>query len=311
MKTTVWLLAAAAGLAGCSGIEVQGHRGARGLAPENTLAAFEKGLAAGVDVLELDVAFTKDGWVVVSHDPVLNPDITRGPDGRFLEAKGPAIKDLTYLELQAYDVGRLKPDTDYAKRYPDQQPVDGARMPLLTEVIDLLRKSGHRGVVLSIEIKTDPRKPEETWPPEKAAGVLVATLYQASFLPRVVIQSFDWRALDEVRRIAPSVPTSFLTVQARTLDTIGADKPEGSPWTGGYRYADYGSVPKMVKAAGGKIWSPNASDITAENVAEAKALGLQVIVWTVNDPAVVRKVRDLGVNGIITDRPDQVRALLK
>jgi glycerophosphoryl diester phosphodiesterase len=311
MKTTVWLLAATAGLAGCSGIEVQGHRGARGLTPENTLAAFEKALEAGVDALEMDSAVTRDGWVVVSHDQVLNPDITRGPDGRFLEAKGPAIKDLTYVELQAYDVGRLNPGTDYAKRFPDQQPVDGARIPRLHDVIELLRRSGHRGVTLNIEVKTDPTKPSETLPPDKAAQALVATLYNESIMPRVIIQSFDWRALEEVRRIAPRIPTAFLTVQGKSLDTIGAGMPEASPWTGRYRYADYGSVPKMVKAAGGMIWSPNANDVTAENVAEAKALNLQVIVWTVNDPASVRKMRELGVNGIITDRPDRVRALLK
>src|ERR1700741_5157316 len=106
MKTTAWLLAATVCLAGCAGVEVQGHRGARGLAPENTLPAFARALEVGVDTLEMDTGITRDGVVVVGHDPLLNPDITRGPDGRFLEKTGPAVHDLTYEELQRYDVGR-------------------------------------------------------------------------------------------------------------------------------------------------------------------------------------------------------------
>ena len=105
--------------------DLQGHRGARGLAPENTLPAFQKGLDLGVDTLECDMAITKDGVVVIHHDLWLNPDTTRGPDGRWLDKRGPAISELTFAELQQYDVGRLKPGTDYAKSFPDQQSVDG------------------------------------------------------------------------------------------------------------------------------------------------------------------------------------------
>src|SRR5688572_214117 len=103
-------------LAGCAapGLDVQGHRGARGLAPENTLPAFEKALALGVTTLELDVGVTRDGVVVVGHDPTINPDIARGPDGQWLAARGPAIRELTFAELQRYDVGRLKPGSNYA-----------------------------------------------------------------------------------------------------------------------------------------------------------------------------------------------------
>src|SRR6185295_16749944 len=146
MRTTAWLLAAAVGLAGCAGVEVQGHRGARGLAPENTLPAFTRALEIGVDVLELDTAVTRDGVVVVAHDPLLNPDIARGPDGQYVAKAGPAIHDLTFAELQRYDVGRLKAGTAYAKRYPDQQAVDGTRIPRLSEVFALARSKGDRWV---------------------------------------------------------------------------------------------------------------------------------------------------------------------
>src|SRR3954470_16182887 len=119
-------------LAGCaSRLDIQGHRGVRGLAPENTLPAFERAIALGVTTLEMDVAVTRDGVVVVSHDPSLNPDITRGPDGAFLASRGPAIHDLTYDELRRYDVGRLNPDRAYGKPFPEQQAIDGTRIPRL------------------------------------------------------------------------------------------------------------------------------------------------------------------------------------
>ena len=97
--------------------DLQGHRGARGLAPENTLPAYKRALELGVDMLECDMAITKDGVVVIHHDLWLNPDRTRGPDGKWLEARGPAIRELTFEQLQECDVGRIKPGTDYAKLF--------------------------------------------------------------------------------------------------------------------------------------------------------------------------------------------------
>lgn len=122
-----------------SAFDLQGHRGARGLAPENTLEAFRTALSIGVTTLELDLAMTSDGVLVVSHDSRLNPDHTRGPDGKFLDTKGPAIRSLTLAQVQRYDVGRLKPGTALAATFPEQQGMDGIRIPTLMEVFDLVR----------------------------------------------------------------------------------------------------------------------------------------------------------------------------
>lgn len=309
MKTTAWLLVATVGLAGCAGVEVQGHRGARGLAPENTLPAFTRALEIGVDTLELDTAVTRDGVVVVAHDPLLNPDFTRGPDGQYLAAPGPAIHDLTFAEVQRYDVGRMKPGTAYAKRYPEQQSVDGTRIPRLADVFELARRRGDRWVRFNIEVKTDPAKPEETLPPDAFARALVDEVRRAGMASRTTIQSFDWRALQVVQAIAPDIPTVYLTAQARTYNTIEGENGAPTAWTAGYRLAEHGSVPRMVKAAGGRIWSPNANDLDEAKLREAHALGLRVIVWTVNDPAQIRKMLELGVDGIISDRPDLVKQL--
>jgi len=112
-----------------------GHRGAAGLAPENTLSAFKRACEIGVDAVELDVFLTADSKMVVHHDYTLNPDIARAPQGEWLSRPGPAIKDLTLAKLKTYDVGRLKPGTRYARRYPEQQPVDGERIPTLEDPV--------------------------------------------------------------------------------------------------------------------------------------------------------------------------------
>ena len=138
MQRLALILAAAllAPLHAAQAFDLQGHRGARGLAPENTIAGFAKALAIGVHTLETDIAINRDGVLLISHDPSLNPDITRGPDGQFLAARGPVIFHTPWAELQRYDVGRLRPGTRYAGQYPDQQPVDGARLPALMDRID-------------------------------------------------------------------------------------------------------------------------------------------------------------------------------
>lgn len=291
--------------------DLQAHRGGRGLAPENTLAAFAQALALGVDTLELDTAITRDGVVVVSHDPALNPDLTRGPDGRWLEGKGPAIRELAYEELARYDVGRLRPGTAYARKYPAQQPSDGERIPRLADVFDLVRKSGNERVGFNIEAKVSPASPGATLAPEPFARLLVAAIREAGMQARVVVQSFDWRTLAAVRREAPDIPTVYLTAQRSWLDNVGATNPQGSAWTAGIQFRDHGSVPRMVRAAGGRIWSPYFGDLDDATLAEAKTLGLRVVAWTVSEPADIARMIDMRVDGIISDRPDLVRAEMR
>jgi len=306
------LLAIVLSLVACAAqaLDLQGHRGARGLAPENTLPAFERALALGVTTLELDVGMTKDGVLVISHDPFLNPDLARDASGRFLEQRGPAIHSLTWAELQAYDVGRLKPGTDYARQFPDQTPVDGARIPRLSDLFELVKRSGDANVRFDIETKLSPDKPAETPLPEPFARALVEEIRKAGMAARSQVQSFDWRTLQVVQRIAPEIPTAYLTLQRR-FDNIGAERPEGSNWTAGFQYRDHGSVPKMVKAAGGSAWSAFHGDLDVAKVKEAQALGLKVLAWTVNDPAVMERLIGYGVDGLITDRPDLARKLLE
>jgi glycerophosphoryl diester phosphodiesterase len=262
--------------------DLQGHRGARGYAPENTLPGFERALALGVRTLELDVGVTRDGVVVIHHDRRLNPDVARGPDGRWIAAPGPLIKDLGFDELQRYDVGRIRPGSEYARRFPHQQPIDGTRIPRLADLFSATRSHSVR---FNMETKLIPEAPDETVPPEAFARALVAEIRAAEVEGRSTIQSFDWRTLKLVEREAPEIATSYLT--------------EGRD-----------SEPEKVHAAGGRIWSPEFRDLDAAKAAAARRLGLKVIPWTVNEPGDIARVLALGVDGLISDYPDRVRDAL-
>ncbi len=285
--------------------DLQGHRGARGLAPENTLAGFARALAVGVHTLETDIAISSDGVLLISHDPALNPDITRGPDGQWLAARGPVIFHTPWATLQRYDVGRLKPGTRYAGLYPEQQAADGERLPTLDALLALVKKTGSATLRLALETKLVPNQPDDTAAPEPFARALVAALRAAGLAGRSSILSFDWRTLAVVQREAPEIATVYLTARQRWLDNVGTGP--ATPWTAGHALQDHGSVPKMVKAAGGSVWSSYFGDLDAAQVKQAQALGLQVLAWTVNEPAHIEAMLDLGVDGIVSDRPDRVR----
>lgn len=255
-------------------LDLQGHRGARGLVPENTLPGFAQALAIGVTTLELDTGMTRDGVVVIHHDRALNPDIARGPDGKWIEPPGPRISDLSFAELQRYDVGRIRPGSGYAKRFPHQKPLDGTRIPRLSQLFEKTPGS----VRFNIETKIAPDAPAEPF-----ARALIAEVHKARVAARTTIQSFDWRTLKIVEQEAPEIATSYLT-------------------------SAKDSEPQAVHAAGARIWSPDWAGLDADKLARARQLGLKVIAWTVNEPADIARALDMQLDGIITDYPDRARA---
>lgn len=261
-------------------LDVQGHRGARGHLPENTLPAFSLAIEMGVNTLELDVGITRDGVVVVHHDRRLNPDVARGPDGQWVRWPTPTIHSLSFAELEAYDVGRLRPGSEYASRFPHQQPVDGTRIPRLADLFSLARKTSVR---FNIELKVLPTHPDETLAPEPFARAAIAEVRKAGMEQRSTLQSFDWRAVKVAEREAPEIATAYLT-EARSSD-VG-----------------------KVRAAGAKTWSPDYRALTRRMLDEAHAAAMRVVVWTVNEPSDIARMIDWGVDGIISDYPDRVIA---
>ena len=289
--------------------DLEGHRGARGLAPENTLAGFRAALGIGVTTLETDMQVTRDGVIVISHNSRLNPDITRGPDGKWLASEGPAIRTLTGDDLARYDVGRINPASAYARDFPEQIPADGQGIPTLAQLFSLVQASG-KAVRLNIETKIDPTKPDEAPDPIAFASMVVDAVQSAGMQHRVVVQSFDWRTLVQMKQLAPDIPTSCLTIETANTDNV-RPRDGAHSWTAGLDIRDFdGSLPQMVKKAGCSIWSPFWRNVTADRVDQAHALGLAVLPWTVNDRRDMQRLIDLNVDGIITDYPDRLRDLL-
>lgn len=288
------------------GFDLEAHRGGRALLPENTLPAFANALSMGVNTLELDVGVTADGEVVVSHERHLNPDITRDASGAYIAPPGTPFVKLRLAEIRTYDVGQIRPDSSYAKQFPDQRAVPGTRIPTLGELFALVRKSGNTRVRFNIETKIDPDHPDETLDPQAFVTKLLGLIEAEGFSDRVMIQSFDWRTLLLVQQQAPRIPTVYLTLQRGSAPTIARDK--ATNWTAGFSPADHGgSLPRTIKAAGGAIWSPYFGDVTTALVTEAHAAGLRVVVWTVSKREDMTRMIEMGVDGIISDRPNLLR----
>ena len=286
--------------------DLEAHRGGRALLPENTLPAFANALSMGVDTLELDAGVTADGEVVVSHERGLNPDLARDAGGAYVAAPGTPFVKLRLADVRTYDVGQIRPDSSYAKQFPDQRAVPGTRIPTLGELFALVRKAGNTRVRFNIETKIDPNHPDESLDPRGFVAKLLQLIEAEGFSDRVMIQSFDWRTLLLVQQQAPTIPTVYLTLQRGSGQTVALDK--ATNWTAGFSPADHGgSLPRTIKAAGGTVWSPYFGDVTEAVVSEAHTLGLRIVVWTVNKREDMARMIELGVDGIISDRPDLLR----
>jgi glycerophosphoryl diester phosphodiesterase len=277
-------------------VELIGHRGARGLFPENTRAGFQAAMAMGITRFELDAAVTADGIVVVHHDTALNPDIARDASGAWLVAPTPLIRNTAQAALARYDVGRIRPGSPTAARFPEQTPDDGARIPTLAEILAL---PAH----FTIEIKSVATRPDDTIPPAAMAEHVAAVIDAAGAAERIIVSSFDWRVQRAMRRLRPAIPLAYLT----SADTVR----EAMTWWDGSSPAAHGnSVARAVAAEGGPIWSPEYPDVGEDDIAEAHALGLRVVTWTVNRTADMERLTGWGVDGIITDHPNRAPASL-
>lgn len=287
-------------------IRVVGHRGARGILPENTLIGFDFTLSTGVSLLEFDVVLTADDVPVITHNHRLHAATFRGPEGAFITSE-PKVADLTYEELQRYDVGRSDGRTAYGQRFPDQAQLDGIRVPRLIDLLELVAAPQHAAGHVMLEIKSDPDLAEA---PGYRTGVVAHVLDDvraAGLTERTLLHSFDWALLAECRRQAPDIPASFLTQlpEAEEDDSEDSAQAVAPDFTG--RAAQ---IPDLVLAAGGRLWCPFVEDVTAADVQRAHALGLVVVVWTVNTPAEIAQMIDYGVDAIVTDYPGRVQRAL-
>lgn len=248
------------------------HRGGAALMPENTLAAFSDAARRGCDGAELDVQLTRDGVAVVHHDFRLKAGLAR-KNGVWLTQPGPRIKDLSLEELQQFDVGTAEPGGGYAQAHPLLKAIH-APVPTLVEVAALAAAARF---MLFVELKCDISE-------DSADPVALADAAYAVTGDRAIYVGFDWRAL---ARIAEKGAPCWFTTDKLSVDA--------------------GPIIDTIARAGGQGWFPNFSDATPDNVAYARACGLKIGAWTVNDPADMRQL--IGLDAICTDRPDLLQPL--
>ncbi len=303
------------------------HRGGAALKPENTLCAFADAIARGLDGAELDVQLTRDGHVVVFHDFRLNPDICRGEDGEWLEPPTPKIVDLTLSELEAVDVGRARPGSDYLRKHPVLAASDGERMPLLAEVVELARHA-QQEFRLFVELKSSFTDPHLSAPPDMLAEKTLSVLAAADYVQRTVFVGFDWRGLIRVKSLEPSAQCWFTTL-AQSWFREGEPPPEDdppaapalqmlrhwaitgtSPWAAGFDAVHFGgSILEAIKSAGGDGWFPYFRDATRGSIADAHRMGLKAGAWTVDEPHDMQALAGCNIDAICADRADLLMAM--
>lgn len=306
------------------------HRGGTGLWPENTMGAFDRAIADGAEGIELDVHLSKDGVPVVHHDEALKPAIARRPDGTWLAKPTPLIKDLTFEELQAYDIGRLRPGAGYSARYPDQTPLDGERIPSLEAVIDLVKAKGGSDFVVYTELKTDLMDLTQSSDPMTLADTVVDLIEQKSFGGQTVFVSFDWRALAQAKKRAPAIRNAFTTLPFYSFDpddksiandsegaaALRAASANGADFFGGFDWRDqegttFGErVLRAIAAGPSDGWFAWHGDIDETMAALAKKLNLTISAWTVDMPDDMKRLTELNIDAILTDRLDRLNAVL-
>jgi glycerophosphoryl diester phosphodiesterase len=255
-------------------ILVHGHRGARARRPENTIPAFQYAIEQGVDALEMDMAVTKDNVIVISHDPILEPPVCTGP------ASKAVIHQLTLAEVRQWDCGAVR-----NPRFATQQTIPGTRIPTLDDVFQL---AGRGNFDYNIETKSFPDKPEYTPLPEEFARMVLAQVRKYKLERRIILQSFDFRTLVAMRKLAPEIRLSALT--------------ETDP-------RDFLAIAREAGKA--EIVSPEFHLVTSAKVDAAHHAGLQVVPWTANTPADWDALIQAKVDAIITDDPAELIAYLK
>lgn len=301
--------------------DLQAHRGGQGLYTESTPEAFANALELGVTTLELDTQVTADGAVIVTHDRQINARDCRdtGPvtegDPQFPYV-GKYITDLTVEQVLTVECGYQQDPA-----FPDQQVSTGPMM-LLEDVFEIVRYYRANNVMLNIETKVEAGAPEETAPREEFVRAVLAEVYEHGMERQVMIQSFDWGALEIVEELAPKIPRVALT----NYSFLEVGQPGASPWLGGLDADDFdGDLVALAAELGVDAISPvhgfpqdGAIDeegyvayVDQEMVDDAHAAQLEVIPWTIDDPATMAHLMDLGVDGIITDQPDQLRDLME
>ena len=285
-------------------IRIVGHRGARGLFPENSMVGFENILKIGVTLIELDVVFSKDKTPIITHNHTINPSTSRDVDGEFVN-KNIKISSLTVEQIKNYEIGRLDLDSDYGKRFPEQAQLDGIYMPTLQELFEKMQQPEFEQMRLMVEIKSEPNYSSQDR--ENIASLVTKQIRDANLLNKVLLHSFDWLLLSECKKKDPEITTSFLTKKGYQNETENYHSLQMYMQdAAGHSNA----VPEKISALGGSVWCPYFKDITHDRLLSARENNLIVVVWTLNELDDIEAMIELGVDAIVTDYPTKVMSAL-
>lgn len=283
-------------------IKIYGHRGARGVLPENTLDSFQYLFDNDIKAYETDILISKDLVPVITHDFRLSPSMTKDSEGNWIENEDIKIIDLTYDQISKFEVGSLNKLTKYGRRFLNQKKLPNQKIPKLSQLLDLTTKNNNSNLIINLEIKSTPVQENLTPSPEMLAKIVLDEVNKSSLIDKIIYSSFDWRVLREIKNYNSEIPRAYLTQDQRNIY-------DQSPWMDFTPLHNNVDLPKLIKAHGGKAWHPYHKNINEKNIKIAQSENLPVNVWTVNKEKDMLRMIDYGVDGIMTDYPVQLKEL--
>jgi glycerophosphoryl diester phosphodiesterase len=288
-------------------VRIYGHRGARGEIIENSIEGFKHTFALGIKAIEFDVLISKDKTPTLFHDFHLSPSMIKDETGNWLNDSKLRIFEKSYDELSKYNIVSFNPESKYGKRFDQQKSVKNVKIPKLSDLFELVSKEENKDVFLNLEIKSTPVRTGLNPSLIETVSLILKDIDEYELEDRMIVSSFDWRILYELKKQNSKILRGFITLQ-QSLSTKGKNIFEDSPWMGKkFPSEDLFLLPKIIKSLEGHVWSAFYKDVTKQNIDLAHELGLAVNVWTVNRERDILRMIEYGVDGIITDYPKRTQ----
>ena len=284
-------------------IKIYGHRGARGVLPENTLESFKYLFENNIYAYETDILISKDFIPVITHDFRLDPSYTKDINDNWIEDENIKIIDLTYDQILQFDVGTLNKLSKYGRKFINQKSLQNQKIPKLSELLKLTSDNIVEDLLINLEIKSTPIEKNLTPEPDEMVKIIIDEVSRSNLEDRIIYSSFDWRVLREIKERDSKIPRAYLTSGAR------GKIYDKSPWLDFTPLHNGVELPELIKALGGSAWHPNYKDVNKEIIQISHDKGLPVNVWTVNRESDMLRMIDYGVDGIMTDYPLKLKEL--
>ena len=284
-------------------IKIYGHRGARGVLPENTLESFKYLFENNIHAYETDILISKDFIPVITHDFRLDPSYTKDINDSWIEDENIKIIDLTYDQILQFDVGTLNKLSKYGRKFINQKSLQNQKIPKLSDLLKLTSDNIVENLLINLEIKSTPVEKNLTPEPDEMVKIIIDEVSRSNLEDRIIYSSFDWRVLREIKERDSKIPRAYLTsgIKGKIYDK--------SPWLDFTPLHNGVELPELIKALGGSAWHPNYKDVNKEIVQISHNKGLPVNVWTVNRETDMLRMIDYGVDGIMTDYPLKLKEL--